>query len=122
MLQQAADEVHGGLGQLAIAVFIVSMVPTLRLSVCISALYSVLGFSFAGFTLPISSLPAALRGLSWLYPLRFYYRIFVQVALFGTGFSGWWIFVVALLAFQFLPLLGLKRLYGAYKYQNYPRN
>ena len=106
----------------AIAVFIVSMVPTLRLSVCISALYSVLGFSFAGFTLPISSLPAALRGLSWLYPLRFYYRIFVQTALFGTGFSGWWIFVVALLAFQFLPLLGLKRLYGAYKYQNYPRN
>ena len=38
----------------AVAVFIVSTVPTLRLGVCLSALYSVLGFSFAGFTLPIS--------------------------------------------------------------------
>ena len=106
----------------AVSVFIVSMVPTLRLSVCISALYSVLGFSFAGFTLPLSALPAALRGFSCLYPLRFFYRIYVQVALLGTGFSLWWIPCVALLLFQLLPLAGRSRLYGAYKYQLYPKN
>ena len=106
----------------AIAVFVVSMVPTLRLSVCISALYSVLGFSFAGFTLPISSLPVALQGMSWLYPLRFYYKIYVQEAIFGVGFSGWWISAVALLVFLLIPLLGIKRLEGAYINQNYPRN
>ena len=106
----------------AIAVFVVSMVPTLRLSVCISALYSVLGFSFAGFTLPISSLPVALQGLSWLYPLRFYYKIYVQEAIFGTGFSFWWTSAVALLVFLLIPLLGIRRLGGAYVNQNYPRN
>ena len=106
----------------AVSVFIVSMVPTLRLSVCISALYSVLGFSFAGFTLPLSALPAALRGFSCLYPLRFFYRIYVQVALLGTGFALWWIPCVALLLFQLLPLAGRSRLYGAYKYQLYPKN
>lgn len=106
----------------AIAVFVVSMVPTLRLSVCISALYSVLGFSFAGFTLPISSLPVALQGLSWLYPLRFYYKFYVQEAIFGTGFAGWWTSAVALLVFLLIPLLGIRRLEGAYVNQNYPRN
>ena len=106
----------------AVSVFIVSMVPTLRLSVCISALYSVLGFSFAGFTLPVSALPVALRGFSCLYPLRFFYRIYVQVALFGTGFAFWWIPCVLLLLFPLLPLAGLRRLYGAYKYQLYPKN
>lgn len=106
----------------AIAVFVVSMVPTLRLSVCISALYSVLGFSFAGFTLPISSLPVALQGMSWLYPLRFYYRFYVQEAIFGTGFAGWWTSAVALLVFLLIPLLGIRRLSGAYVNQNYPRN
>ena len=106
----------------AIAVFVVSMVPTLRLSVCISALYSVLGFSFAGFTLPISSLPVALQGLSWLYPLRFYYQFYVQEAIFGTGFAAWWTSAVALLVFLLIPLVGIRRLGGAYVNQNYPRN
>ena len=79
-------------------------------------------FSVAGFTLPISSLPVALQGMSWLYPLRFYYKIYVQEAIFGMGFSGWWISAVALLVFLLIPLLGIKRLEGAYINQNYPRN
>ena len=106
----------------AVSVFIVSMVPTLRLSVCISALYSVLGFSLAGFTLPIESLPLAVRGMSWLYPLRFYYKFYVQEAIFGTGFAGWWTSAVALMAFLLIPLVGLGRLKRAYVNQNYPRN
>lgn len=106
----------------ALAVFIVSMVPTLRLGVCISALYSVLGFSFAGFTLPVESLPAWLQGLSDIYPLRFYYQIFVREALYGTGFAGWWPWLVVLLLFQALPYFSFGRLKDAYQYQNYPRN
>jgi len=106
----------------AVSVFVVSMVPTLRLSVCISALYSILGFSFAGFTLPVSSLPPALQGLSAIYPLRSYYQFYVQEAVFGTGFRGWWLQAVMLLVFQLVPLVGLRRLGDAYKYQNYPIN
>lgn len=106
----------------AVAVFIVSMVPTLRLSVCISALYSVLAFSFAGFTLPIEALPAGIQGMSFVYPLRFYYLIYVREVIFATGFAGWWPYAVSLLVFLFVPILGIKRLGNAYKYQNYPRN
>lgn len=106
----------------AIAVFIVSCTPTLRLGICLSALYSVLGFSFAGFTLPISALPAGIQGLSVLFPLRFYYRIYTQVVYFGNGFGSWWPLLAALLVFQILPFILSKRLYNAYKYQNYPRN
>ena len=106
----------------AVAVFIVSLVPTLRLSVCISALYSVLGFSFAGYTLPIGSLPAGLQGLSMVFPLRYYYQIFVREVIYGAGFATWWPYLVAMLLFLFLPFITSKRLYGAYKYQNYPRN
>jgi ABC-2 type transport system permease protein len=106
----------------AVAVFIVSLVPTLRLGVCISALYSVLGFSFAGFTLPVEALPGWLQGFPCLYPLRFYYLIFVREALYGTGFAGWWPALLALLAYQVLPYLTCLRLKSAYQYQNYPRN
>lgn len=106
----------------SVAVFLVSLVPTLRLSVCISALYSVLGFSFAGFTLPLSSLPAGLQGLSVIFPLRFYYQIYSREVIFGTGFAGWWPYLVCLLLFMLLPYLTSGRLYKAYKYQQYPRN
>lgn len=105
----------------AVGVFIVSMVPTLRLAVCISALYSVLGFSFAGFTLPVSSLPAALQGMSAIFPLRFYYQLYVREVLYGAGFAAWWPYLVYMLLFLLLPLLGAKRLHNAYFYQNYPR-
>lgn len=106
----------------SIAVFIFACTPTLRLAVCIAALYGVLGFSFAGFTLPISSLPAGIRGMSALYPLHFYYNFYVQEAIFGTGFTGWWTIVLAYLVFLFLPLLCGKRIYKAYKYQDYPQS
>lgn len=106
----------------SIAVFIFACTPTLRLAVCIAALYGVLGFSFAGFTLPISSLPAGIRGMSALYPLHFYYNFYVQEAIFGTGFAGWWTIVLAYLVFLFLPLLCGKRIYKAYKYQDYPQS
>ena len=106
----------------AVGVFIVAMVPTLRLGVCISALYSVLGFSFAGFTLPVSSLPAALQGMSAIFPLRFYYQLYVREVLYGTGFAGWWCYLVYMLLFLLIPFLGARRLHNAYRYQNYPRN
>ena len=106
----------------SLAVFVVSLVPTLRLGVCISALYAVLGFSLAGFTLPVESLPAWIQGLSCLYPLRFYYQVFVREALYGTGLGGWWMALVALLLFQLLPYTVLWRLQDAWKNQNYPRN
>ena len=54
----------------AVAFFIVGTLPVLRLSISISALYSMLAFSLAGFSLPVEAMPPYIQGLSAAFPLR----------------------------------------------------
>lgn len=106
----------------AIAIFILEMLPVLRLALSIGALYSVLGFSLSGFTLPIEAMPPYIQGLAAAFPLRHYYLFYVQEAIFGAGFAGWWKQVIYLLIFILLPLIGLVRLKKAYIHQNFPKD
>ncbi|MBR3012218.1 MAG: ABC transporter permease [Bacteroidales bacterium] len=106
----------------AVAVLIIGCVPVCRFALSIGALYSVLGLSLTGFTLPVEAMPAGLRGLTMMYPLRYYYEMYVQCGVFGSGFGQWYIYVVALLLFCFLPFLVLRRLKHAYEYLDYERN
>lgn len=106
----------------AIAIFILEMLPVPRLALSIGALYSVLGFSLSGFTLPIEAMPPYIQGLAAAFPLRHYYLFYVQEAIFGTGFAGWWKQVIYLLIFILLPLIGLVRLKKAYIHQNFPKD
>lgn len=106
----------------AIAIFILEMLPVPRLALSIGALYSVLGFSLSGFTLPIEAMPPYIQGLAAAFPLRHYYLFYVQEAIFGAGFAGWWKQVIYLLIFILLPLLGLLRLKKAYIHQNFPKD
>lgn len=106
----------------AVAVFIIGCVPVCRFALSIGALYSVLGLSMTGFTLPVEAMPAGLRGLTMMYPLRYYYEMYVQVGIFGSSFGQWYVYVVALLFFCFLPFLVMKRLGHAYEYLDYERN
>jgi ABC-2 type transport system permease protein len=106
----------------AIAIFIIEMLPIPRLALSVGALYSVLGFSLSGFTLPIEAMPPYIQGLSAAFPLRHYYQFYVQEAIFGSGFAGWWQQVVYLLIFLFIPLFGLTRLKKAYIHQNFPKD
>lgn len=104
------------------AILIVGMVPVCRFALSIGALYSVLGLSLTGFTLPIEAMPAGLQGLTMMYPLRYYYEIYVQTGIFGSGFEEWYTYVLGLLVFLFLPLLVYGRLKHAYTYLDYERN
>ena len=106
----------------AVAVFIVGCVPICRFALSIGALYSVLGLSLTGFTLPVETMPSALHGFSLIYPLRHYYDLYVQVGIFGSGFGAWYPQVVMLLLFCFLPFFVMKRLAHAYEYLDYERN
>ena len=106
----------------AIAIFILEMLPVPRLALSIGALYSVLGFSLSGFTLPIEAMPPYIQGLAAAFPLRHYYLFYVQEAIFGAGFAGWWKQVIYLLIFILLPLIGLVRLRKAYIHQNFPKD
>jgi ABC-2 type transport system permease protein len=105
----------------SIGIFIVEMLPVPRLALSIGALYSTLGFSLAGFTLPIEAMPPYIQGLAAAFPLRHYFNFFVQEVFFGAGFAGWWKEVAYLLIFLFLPAIGLNRLKRAYIYQNFPK-
>ena len=105
----------------AIGVFIIEMLPVPRLALSVGALYSVLGFSLSGFTLPLEAMPPYIQGLASMFPLRHYYLFYVQEVIFGAGFAGWWKEVIYLLVFLFVPLIGLNRLKKAYIHQNFPK-
>ena len=106
----------------AVAIFIVGTIPVLRTAISVSAIYSVLAFSMAGFTFPVEAMPPYIQGISVLFPLRHYYLFYVQEAIFGAGFGGWWEEAVHMGIFLFLPFLVLKRLGKAYRRLDYPRN
>ena len=103
----------------AVAVTLVGLLPTLRYSLSIAALFAILGFSFSGFTFPVEAMPVAFQGVSYLFPLRFYYLLYVQEAMFGAGFAGWWQYIVYMLLFLVGPFCVCGRLKRAWLNQNY---
>ena len=105
----------------AAAFFIVGTLPVLRLAISISALYSMLAFSLAGFSLPVEAMPPCIQGLAAAFPLRHFYLMYVQEGIFGSGFAGWYPQVVALLCFLGLPPIVYRRLQRAYIDLNFPR-
>ncbi len=105
----------------AVAVTIVGLLPTLRYALSIAALFTILGFSFSGFTFPVEAMPKAIQGISVLFPLRFYYLSYVQEAIFGTGLGDWWPYLVYMLLFLVGPLCISGRLSRAWTNGNYPR-
>jgi ABC-2 type transport system permease protein len=105
----------------AVAVTIIGLLPTLRYALSIAALFTILGFSFSGFTFPVEAMPTAIQGISVLFPLRFYYLLYVQEAIFGTGIAGWWQYLVYMLLFLAGPLCVARRLKGAWLNQNFEK-
>ena len=105
----------------AVAVTIVGLLPTLRFALSIAALFTILGFSFSGFTFPVEAMPKAIQGIAVLFPLRFYYLAYVQEAIFGTGLGDWWPYLVCLLLFLVGPLCVSGRLRRAWVNENYER-
>lgn len=103
----------------AVAVTLVGLLPTLRYSLSIAALFAILGFSFSGFTFPVEAMTVAFQGVSCLFPLRFYYLLYVQEAMFGAGFAGWWQYIVYMLLFLVGPFCVCGRLKRAWLNQNY---
>ncbi len=105
----------------AAGIIILELLPVPRLALSVGALYSVLGLSLSGFTLPLEAMPPYIQGLAVMFPLRHYYLFHVQEVIFGAGFAGWWQEVIHMLMFLFIPLAGLKRLKKVYIHQNFPK-
>lgn len=92
----------------------------MRLTMCLCSLWGILSFSLAGFTYPVMAMSPFLKWLSWLFPLRHYYLIYVNQALDGYSIFYVWSSIAALMCFLILPFLVLPRYRSAflkYKYQ-----
>lgn len=104
----------------SLGVLFIGTFPLLRDAVCLSALYSILAFSFSGFTYPIEGMVPAMQSLSYFFPLREYYQAYVNEAIFGAGFTESYLCMVILMIYQLLPFLILTRLQNALIKQNFP--
>jgi len=98
------------LAGVAFGVFIFGLLPSLRMSMSVCALWSVLSFSICGFTFPVEAMDAPIRMLSWLFPMRHYFMIYQSAVLNGNPISYVWIHYVCLFAFILLPVTVLPQL------------
>ena len=92
----------------------------MRLSMCLCSLWGTVEFSLPESTSRVPAMSGFLQGLSWLFPLRHYYLIYVNQALDGYSALYVWPSVVVLLAFLLLPCTVLWRYRTAflkYKYK-----
>ncbi|MBP1638525.1 MAG: type transporter [Bacteroidetes bacterium] len=104
----------------AIGILIIGTLPVLRDSVAMAALYGLFAFTFAGFTFPIEQMPYPVQIFSEIFPIRHYFRIYVNQALHGTSISYSYAYYLIMLAFTLLPALVFYRLKKAAIYMNYP--
>lgn len=107
------------MGCQGLGVFMFTMLPTLRMGLSFASLWGVISFSISGMSFPVMAMHPTLQGLSYLFPLRHYYLLYVNCALDGYNIANAWPFALALLIFLLLPLPFLPRLKKVMKYYEY---
>ena len=83
----------------AFAVFICSVIPNPRLAFSVCALFSILSFSFTGFSFPVEDMYGYLGVFSYLAPVRYFFLIYIREALNGVDLYYSRYYFAALLAF-----------------------
>jgi len=104
----------------AMGTTIVGLLPVLRDALSVGALYGMLGFSCSGFTFPVSGLLPILRAFVNLFPLRHYFRVFANEALYGNPLVDSVPLMLYLILFFVPQVLVSTRLREAFINQNYP--
>lgn len=103
----------------ALGVFMIGVLPTLRLGLSFASLFGMISFSIVGFSFPIQGMDPILQALARLFPLRHYFLIYVDQALNGRDIIYTLGEYVWLLAFLILPIVighNLKRALLDFKY------
>ena len=100
-------------------VIMISTLPTPRLGLSFASLWGVISFSICGMSFPVMAMHPVLQGVSYLFPLRHYFLLYVNCALDGYPLMNAWPFVAGLLAFAIVPVLLLPRLKHALLYCHY---
>ena len=100
-------------------VFMIGLLPTLRLGLSFASLWGVLSFSMCGLSFPVMGMHPTLQALTNLFPLRHYFLIYVDQALNGYPMLYSWPNYVGLLLFMILPFLIAPRLKRELIYYRY---
>ncbi len=94
----------------AVALFVVALTASLRLSLSLGGGYSVLAFTFSGVTFPTMAMISWVQPFTMLFPYTYFMRLYIDQAVRGVA---WWQSmqdIAAMLLFCLLPLMALERL------------
>ena len=100
-------------------IFAFGLMPSLRMSMSICSLWSVVSFSICGATYPIFSMDAPIEAIGQLFPLRHYYMIYQMNIFNGFPMAEAVLHWGALILFIALPMLtvwNIKKAMLVYKY------
>ena len=103
----------------AVGVFMIGVLPTVRLGLSFACLFGMLGFSICGLSYPVTAMYPPSHAISYLYPLRHYLLIYIDQALNGRALAYTWGEYVWLAAFLLLPLTIFRNLKRALLYFHY---
>ena len=95
----------------AVAIFIVALTASFRLSLSLGGGYSVLAFTFSGVTFPTMAMFSAVQPFTHLFPYTYFMELYIDQAVRGVE---WWRSmsdIAAMLLFCLLPILALPRLW-----------
>ncbi len=92
------------------AIFFFGVLPSLRLSLSVSALLGILSFSIAAFSFPVESMYTSIGIFSWILPIRYNFLIYIDQALDGVHIYYSRIWFVAYIIFMLLPFTMLWRI------------
>ena len=101
------------IASLGFGIFTFGLMPSLRMSMSISSLWSVLGLSMCGSAFPVMGMAPPLQAMSWLFPMRHYFMLYQVTVLNGFPVIDAWFHLVALIAFTLLPWLVLRKVKNA---------
>lgn len=91
-----------------IAIF--ALIPSMRMSMSVCSLWSVLSFSMVGAAYPAFAMGPILEALAWLFPLRHYWLVYSLNVFNGYSIAESWPHVALLILISILPLLMAGRL------------
>lgn len=109
------------LASFAVGIFMIGLLPILRLALSAASLYSILGLSMSGMTYPVESMIGPMQGMAQIFPIRQYYLITVKWGILGGGIENCWINILGLMLFCFLPFTVFNRLKNGLLNQIYPQ-
>lgn len=91
-------------------IFIFGLMPSLRMSMSICSLWSVVSFSACGATFPVFAMDSMIQSMAQLFPLRHYYMIYQMCIFNGYPLSYAWFDFLFLIIFAFLPMFSIKNI------------